>query len=116
MHETSSRIDFFLVEHRFLENISDSSIGIATFSDHSPVSIRLKIGEKRVNNMKWRLNEELLQDKDIETRLKRELEEFLEINLTEDVSEAIVWDTHKAFVHGVLIKMGAEKNKIRRTE
>lgn len=45
VHETYSRLDFFLNEHRLLEVVSSTEIGIVTFSDHVPVTLQLKIGE-----------------------------------------------------------------------
>lgn len=94
-----------------LEVVSSTKIGIVTFSDHAPVTLQLKIGEVRNKSNSWRLNEELLHDKAVEQRIKDELEQFFRINSTEDVSEATVWETHKAYIMGILIREGAEEKK-----
>lgn len=44
VHGTYSQIDFFLVELRLLEAVTDAGIGNITFSDHAPVSLQMKIG------------------------------------------------------------------------
>lgn len=53
---TYSRLDFFLIEHRWLEAVTSSNIGIITFSDHAPVSLTLNIGQLQKKSSFWRLN------------------------------------------------------------
>lgn len=43
VHETYSRIDFFLVEHRLLETVTNMNIEISAISDHAPVTMRITI-------------------------------------------------------------------------
>lgn len=43
VHAMYSRIDYILVEHRLLEWVTKTNIEITTWSDHSPVSMEMKI-------------------------------------------------------------------------
>lgn len=74
VHRTYSRIVFFLIEYRLLELVPNMNIKIMTFSDHAPVTMKMKIegAQNRINI--WGLNKELLQDKEAEDRIKKELE------------------------------------------
>lgn len=54
VHATYSRLDFFLVEHRLLEEVTEATIGNMTFSDHAPVSLHLKLGETDLPGSGWR--------------------------------------------------------------
>lgn len=106
VHATYSRLDFFLVELWLLEAVTRTNIGIMTFSDHAPVSLQLKTGESQKKSKIWRLNEDLLHEKEIEKRIKEELELYFKTNVAVDRSEAIVWEAHKAYVRGIRIMAG----------
>ena len=71
VHDTYSRLDYILVEHRFLETVEKSSIEIASLSDHTPVTVKLRLwGTKnRINT--WRLNEDLIQDIETGDKIKK---------------------------------------------
>lgn len=55
--------------------------------------------------------EDLLYDKKIEKRIKEELELYFKINVAVDISEATVWEAHKAYIRGILFMAGSEKKK-----
>lgn len=59
------------------------NIKIMTFSDHAPVTMKMKIegAQNRINI--WGLNKELLQDKEAEDRIKKELEQYFKTNDTD---------------------------------
>lgn len=42
VHDTYSRLDYILVEHRLFEAVVETSIGIISISDHAPVVMTLK--------------------------------------------------------------------------
>lgn len=75
------------------------------------MTLQLKIGELNTRSKVWRLNEELLHDRAIEERMKKELEMYFKENNTEGVSEMTVWEAHKAFIRGIMIKGGGEKKE-----
>lgn len=110
VHATYSRIDFFLVEHRLLEAVIGAGIGNMTFSDHVPVSLQIKIGKCQTLGISWRLNEDLLQDKDTDKSIKEELDLLFKINVPGEITEATVWEAHKPYI-GHLNDGGIGKKK-----
>lgn len=111
VHGTYSRLDFFLIEHRMLEETAGATIGNMTFSDHAPVSLFLRVGETVIQSTGWRLNEDLLADSDTLKRIKEELEWFFKINTPGEVNEATIWEAHKTYIRGIIMMIGGEKNK-----
>lgn len=111
VHATYSKLDFFLVEHWLLEEVEGKNIGSMTFSDHAPVSLQLKIGKRKNLCNNWRLNEDLLHDRETDKRIKEELEFYFKTNTSGETSEAIVWEAHKAYIRGILMMVGSEKKK-----
>lgn len=65
VHGTYTRLDYILVEHRLLEEVTEAAIEISTFSDHSPVSMRINIHGEPMGRGAWRINEELLEGDDV---------------------------------------------------
>ena len=101
VHGTYSRIDLFLVDHGSLKTVKSSDIGIVTLSDHAPVSINLNIAGIQKNIRTWKLNEDLFQDEEVVNKIKRELELYFKENSSEHLSEALVWEAHKAYIRGI---------------
>lgn len=65
-HKQYSRINYFLVPHSQLHAIRESSIGSITWSDHAPVLLTYALTDIFTSKTRtWRLNESLLQDKEI---------------------------------------------------
>lgn len=104
VHRTFSRIDYILIEHQLAE------IKAITLSDHAPVKIQLEILGDTLTGKNWKLNDSLIQDPESFKRIEQELEVFFEID-TAEISKATLWETHKAFIRGILIGMGAGKKK-----
>lgn len=59
----------------------------------------------------WRLNETLLQDKEMLSNVTGELEFYFQTNNTSECDPNILWEAHKAVIHGVLIKHGSRIKK-----
>lgn len=55
----------------------------------------------------WRLNESLLQDKDVLEDVIKEFDFYFTTNDTSDCDPGIVWEAHKVVIRGVPIKHGA---------
>lgn len=79
-----------MVDHRLLETVINTNVEIATFSDHAPAMMGIKIEENLNRPPAWRLNEELLQDKEVEKRMRQELECYFKINDTEEITSHAV--------------------------
>lgn len=89
------------------------TIEITTISDHAPVIMRMKDISTQESKKMWRLNEDLLQDEEIEKNIKKELEKYFIQNESPEVSEATIWESHKAYIRGILISVGSKKKKDR---
>lgn len=64
------------------------------------------------------MNEALIQDQNVEGKIRKELEQYFPLNETQEVSDATIWEVHKAYIRGILISIGTQKkmersNKIR---
>lgn len=84
------------------------------YSDHSPTSIECVLSNLEKIRPIWRLDNNILLNKDVVNRIRVELEVFLSINKT-TTDKAIFWDTLKAYVREVCISQKAYLNKKRKT-
>lgn len=114
VHGTYSRLDYIFVDHSLLEGVVDTSIETTTLSDHSPVTMRLKLPELGRRPFSWKLNESLLKDPEVIDRIQSELNQFFILNDTGEVSPSIIWEAHKAYIRGVFISIGVGQKKKRR--
>lgn len=118
VHATYSRLDYFLVDHSLLDSVTGTKIEIQTLSDHAPVVMTLLLkGPQRIPYT-WRLNEFLLNKKQVVERVQREIEGFFHTNESEEVPATIVWETFKAYIRGVLISIGTgeKRERVRKQE
>lgn len=60
-----SRLDLFLVDHYYVEYVKAVTIKPITISDHAPVMLTLVLVAAGHHERKWRLNESMLDDKEI---------------------------------------------------
>lgn len=109
VHGTYSRLNYIMVEHRLLELVGKTSIEIMSLSDHAPV--KLKLTGNQENRSTWRLNIDLIQEKEVEDKIKREIEQYFHLNETPEIAVATIWEAHKAYIWGILISIGARKKK-----
>ncbi|KAM9324469.1 serine/threonine-protein kinase WNK2 [Gastrophryne carolinensis] len=114
-HNSYSRIDWFLIPHRFLHLITNIEIGQITISDHAPVSLTIAIPDTTPLRGQWRLNSSLLQDPAVKADIHKVITDYFASNDTGEVSRMSLWEAHKCVVRGVLIKHGTrlkrERNK-----
>lgn len=94
--------------------VINCDIGISALSDHNPVYLYLNLNGK-IKSTLWRLNTNILNDKEIMNKLKFEIESYLEYNDNDAVSPVILWDAlwenYCNFFYGKEI----EKTKITRS-
>lgn len=57
------------------------------------------------------VNEVLLQDEKVVDMVKKEIEQYFLTNDTKEISEATLWEAHKAYIRCILISICAEKIK-----
>lgn len=111
VHKSFSRIDYILIEHQLIQNLKTAEIKAITLSDHAPVKIQLEICGDARTGTNWKLNDSLIQDPDTAKRVEQKLRTYFEINDTKEISKATLWEAHKAYIRGILISIGARKNK-----
>lgn len=102
-----SRLDLFLVDQFYLENVLTSTIESITMSDHAPITLTFCPIQMGHLERTWRLNESLLDKEEIVEELGIKIKEYFEINETGEVSEQAVWEAHKTVVRGELIAYGS---------
>lgn len=95
-----TRIDLLCVDHLTLELLQLVSIEHITISGHAPVTVTLALSPGTHRSWSWQLNENLLDDTAVVSRVNKVLTHYFAENTTE---EGIVWEAHKAVVRGELI-------------
>lgn len=102
------------MEHRDIDEVIDSKIEIATLSDHAPLTMKMTVPGGQGQHGMWRLNEELIRDKEGYARVGRELEYYFSANDTGEVSGSTLWEAHKAFIRAILI--GRKRERTEKTQ
>lgn len=113
VHKTYSRIDMFLVDKKLLPQITNSAIGMITWSDHAPVTLSVQL--TGAPPFSWRNNMYVLSNPTHQSFVTNKLEEFFSLNASPDISATTLWNAHKAYMRGVLIQLSSrlkrEKNQ-----
>lgn len=114
VHRIHTRLDYILLEHRSLEEVFESEIESSVLSDHSPVSTQINFRGESSGRGTWRINEELLEDRDTVKTIKGEIEKYFQENDTLEMARATLWEAHKSVIRGKLISIGARNKKEKR--
>lgn len=113
-HNVYTPIDYFLLPHNQLHAVKDASLGSIMWSDHAPVTLTYALADLYRSQKKlWRLNESLLQSPEVLTDVTREINNYFQTNNDTDCDAGLVWEAHKAVIHGTFIKHGARIKKQR---
>ncbi|KAM9311866.1 transient receptor potential cation channel subfamily M member 1-like [Gastrophryne carolinensis] len=84
-----------------------------TLSNHAPIVLTLESPTPAPRSWSWRLNNSLLEDQRVVTETQDELRNFCELNSTPGISPGVLWEAHKCFIRGSIIKQGARLKKER---
>ena len=99
-HVTFSRIDHILGHKSSLSKFKKTEIVSGIFSDHNAMRLDINYREKTAKNTNsWRLNNTLLNNKNITEEIKRKIKKFLETNGNENTTQNLQ-DTPKAVLRG----------------
>lgn len=79
-----------------------------TISDHALVTVTLALPVGSHRAWTWPLNENLLDDPVVETKISDALKNYFRENTAEDLSEGMIWECHKAVIWGELIALGTK--------
>ena len=100
-HGTFSRIDHILSHKTSLGKFKKIEIIPSIFSDHNAVRLNLNYRRKTIKNSNiWRLNNSLLNNKQIKEEIKKEIKICIEMNENENTTTQNLWDTVKAVLRG----------------
>lgn len=113
VHHSYSRIDYFIVDNQLLPLISSTKYHSIVISDHSPVQIDLAFPGNVAPQRTWRLDPQLLLCKHFKIFLNNQIDFFLEMNDTQDVSRGVLWESMKAYIRGQVISYVAHRDKER---
>ncbi|KAF3844172.1 hypothetical protein F7725_013513 [Dissostichus mawsoni] len=108
-----SRIDYFIVDDQLLPLIPRSQYHSIVLSDHGPVQMDMIFPGNIAPQRTWRLDPHLLSYGHFKTYLSDQIDLFLEINDTKDISRSVLWESLKAYIRGQAISYTAHKNKER---
>lgn len=112
-HKSHSRIDLIFTTKQLIPYTKKVEILPQTMSDHNPV---IWTGKERKATYQWRLNDFLMNKEENVNRLKDETLNFFKVNLGNKVQTPVVWDSYKAVMRGILMKMGFEYKKCKELE
>ena len=112
-HSVYARLDYWFMFSSDKFRVRNCNIATIDLSDHSPVSLSLHLGRKTRKTL-WRLNSYILNDPANLEKIKKDIKEYLELNTSEEVTPAILWDTLKAVMRGKIISLTAHLKKIKR--
>lgn len=118
VHNSYSRLDFFLVDKWLLCKIGASDIESTTWSDHSPISITIPDTLSPPPHKMWRANTFIMKTSPYAEELNSHLSDFFTHNVDSVSDPTTVWLAHKAYIRGILIQMcsRAKKTKSHRIE
>lgn len=89
VHDLYTRIDLLYIDQPALELLKSLSIGHITISDHAPITVTLAMPTGSHRAWTWRLNENLLDDLVVETRISDTLKTYFWKNTAGDLSEGL---------------------------
>ena len=96
-HGTFSRIDHILGHKSSLGKFKKIEIVSHIFSDHNAMRLDINYKKKTVKNTnRWRLNNTLLNNREITEEIKEEIQKYLETNDSENKMTQNLWDAAKA--------------------
>lgn len=100
-----TRIDLFMMPQSFLPRVVSALIGSVTFLDHVPVFMEIDLLSPIPKQWLWKLNDSLIQTIEVIEEVTREMRNFFSSKV------AMVWEAHKSYIRGILIKIGSRLKK-----
>ena len=123
-NKKQARLDYFLISSDLSPLIKSSDIGIAHRSDHSPISLNLKLVEQPRGRGTWKFNNSLLSDTQYVEIIKQCIKETIELyayNPDEPnkdlirfaINDSLLWETVKLMIRGKTISFASAKKRER---
>uniref|UniRef100_A0A8C5LPC0 Reverse transcriptase domain-containing protein n=1 Tax=Leptobrachium leishanense TaxID=445787 RepID=A0A8C5LPC0_9ANUR len=111
VHNSYSRIDYFLLPSHLLSRVTTCDILPFTRSDHAPLLLDIRDEFHSHVRPPWRFNEHILKHEPASIAIQDALTNYFKENTTEEVDPFVVWQAHKAVIRGVCIQWGARLKK-----
>lgn len=83
-------------------------------SDHSSVTMNVLFKGRIHAQTPWRLNTRLLSDENFVECISNQIDIFLSINKTPDISASVLWETLKAYIRGQIISFVSNERRQKR--
>ena len=100
-HGTFSRSDNILGHKSSLGKFKKIEIISSVFSDHNTMRLDISYSKNSVKNTNtWRLNNTILNNKEITEEIKEEIKKYIETNDNENTMTQNPWDAAKAVLRG----------------
>lgn len=115
VHNSYTRIDYFLTEAVDLSSVHNSEYHARVISDHSPVSLQIKTNLPK-NKQKWRFNPQLLLLPDFKDYINKAIQDFFDLNDNGEVSDSTLWEAFKATMRGYIISYESLKKREKTTK
>lgn len=86
VHQSYSRIDYFLIDQKLLPMATHIEFGSIVISDHAPVILKLSFLGNISYTVPWRLNSRYLSDEKFIEFINTQIDFFLELNMTPGIT------------------------------
>ena len=116
VHKTFTRIDYFLINNNLLPSVQSVTYNPIVISDHAPISLTIGFDGPNSTRPPWRFNTRLLSSDVFVQSISNQINTFIEINKTPDISASTLWDTLKAYLRGSIISYTAFERRTREAE
>ena len=104
VHHIYTRIYYFLIDNRIVGSADSCQYHTISVSDHGALSFQLSLPNCFRPSCHWRLNPLLLADEEFVNHIASQINFFIEINITPEVSHSTIWEALKAFLRGQIIE------------
>lgn len=102
VHQTFSRIDYFLVDNRLLSLTEACLYNAIVISDHSPLTATFRFAHN-TPRPRWRLSPIALSQEEFVHFVADQIAFFVEVNSSPDISCTTLWESLKAYLRGQII-------------
>ncbi len=110
VHQTLSRISYFLVDNRLLSSAEACLYNVIVISDHSPLTATFRFAHN-TPRPRWRLSSIALSQEEFLQCVADQIGLFVEVNSSPDISNTILWESLKAYLRGQIISYTSYNKK-----
>lgn len=96
-----------------LPSVQECNYRSIVISDHAHNKLKINLSTTKPVYRPWRLNPLLLSDERISDFISSQIDLFLEINQTPNMSPSTVWEALKAYLRGQIISYNTQLRKTR---